>query len=417
MKILIVTTDPFPGCSATANHMARLATGLRQCGHDVLIVAPRQTGELVQPDGVDRHGTPYQSFSMPPKKRGVPFYPHWTAALRPRLRVKLSQDFEQARWDVAILNGRSWWALDPVRQICQEHGVRAVPYAVECFPPCLRRLLGLSWFDQWLFHVLTHPQSDGLIGISRFWSKVAAENGRPFVRVPAFSPCGDIELPKVVSEPHKTFKLVFTGTWVKRELPRTMIRGIELAVSRGIDVELVAIGEIGRRFEERRALRCLARSPAGNRIRLLGWLSEEALRDETATADALVLLRPDDRESRALFPTRLPEHLATGKPLIVSDTGDLAYYLRHFRSAYVVPPGDHPEALADAIEFLATHPREAAAIGLAGREVLLESFSQQKLGERLSAFLESLRAPTHREASLLFAVAGGNGEGTGFKSG
>jgi glycosyltransferase involved in cell wall biosynthesis len=390
MRILIVMTDPFPACSATANHMARLARGLRLCGHEVLIAAPRLARDRASADGVDRHGTPYQSFSMPARKWGAPFYPQWTAALRPRLRQELSQILHESHWDVAILNGRSWWALDPVRQICQEHGIPAVPYAVECFPPSLRRLLGLSWFDQALFHAFTVPQSDGLIGIARFWSKVAAEHGLPFVRIPAFSPHGEDELPEVVRQPNKSFKLVFSGTWVKRELPRTMIRAIEMAVSRGVDVELAAIGPIGRRLEERRVLKYLTGSSVKDRIRLLGWVSEQQLQQETATADALVLLRPDDRETEALFPTRLPEHLATGKPLIVSDAGDLALYLRHRKTACIIPPGDRPEELADAIEFLATYPRDAAAIGLAGRRALLDSFSQQKLADRLGTFLQSL---------------------------
>ena len=393
MRILIVMTNPFPGSSATANHMTRLANGLGRCGHDVLIVAPCGPGERGPRTGADPEGNRFQSFPMPARWSAVPFYPHWTAALRPRLRQALRQILQEESWDVAILNGRSWWALDPARKICQEHGVRVVPYAVECFPPCLRRLLGLSWFDQCLFHALTHPQCDGLIGISRFWSEVADKHGLPFVRIPAFSPYDEDELPPVVNERRKSFKLVFSGIWVKRELPRTMIRGMELAVARGLDVEMIAIGAIGNRFEEKRVLRYLARSPVRDRVRLLGWVSEQVLHHETATADALVLLRRDDRENRALFPTRLPEHLATGKPLIISDAGDLALYLRHLQNAYVVGPGDRPEALADAIEFLVRHPKAATAIGVAGRAALLDSFSQRELGERLGRFLESMLNP------------------------
>ena len=398
-KILVVMTNPFPGSSATANHMARLASGLRHCGHEVLIVAPCGPGERGPRAGVDADGNRFQSFPMPARRSAVPFYPHWTAALRPRLRETLRQILEDERWDVAIFHGGSWWALDPARKICQAHGVRVVPYAVECFPPSVRRVLGLSWFDQCLLHTLTHPQCDGLIGISRFWSEVAGKHGLPFVRIPAFSPHDDDELPPVVHAPRKSFKLVFSGIWVKRELPRTLIRGVELAVGRGLDIEMVAIGAIGGRFEEKRALRYLASSHARDRIRLLGWVSDEVLHHETSTADALVLLRRDDRENRALFPTRLPEHLATGKPLIISNAGDLALYLRHLHSAYVVQPGERPEALADAIEFLAKNPQAAAAIGLGGRAALLKSFSQRELGERLGRFLESLLAPATAAAN------------------
>ena len=136
-------------------------------------------------------------------------------------------------------------------------------------------------------------------------------------------------------------------------------------------------------------MRFLAQSPAKDRIRMMGWVSDDVLQREMAAADAFVLLRSDDRETRALFPTRLPEYLATGKPVILSDAGDLAFYVQHQRSAWVIPPGDRPDALAEAIAHLATHPQEAREVGLGGREALVQSFSQEKLSQRIVEFFSS----------------------------
>jgi glycosyltransferase involved in cell wall biosynthesis len=397
MKILIVMSNPYPGTSAGANHMHRMSQGLRRAGHEPLIVAPRLPDESIPLDGSDSEGISYASFSMPRTSRSLPYHPHWSAALRPRLTRKLVNVLAGDHFDAAVLHGESWWALDPARQICQQLGVPVVPYAMEWFPPKLRRVVGLSWLDQWLLRRLTYASSDGLIGISRIWSDVAAAHGLPFVTVPAFSPCAD-QLPQITNQPHQGFRLLFSGTWVRRELPGTMIRGIELAAARGVDVELVAIGNIGHRNEERSALRQLARSPSRQRVRLTGWLSDQAMQCEIAAADAFVLLRNDDRECRALFPTRLPEYLAAGKPLIVSNAGDLALHLRHGHSAYLLPPGDCPEALAGAIEFLATHPKEARAIGLGARDALSQSFSQDMLALQAAEFISKLGHGTSTEA-------------------
>ena len=117
----------------------------------------------------------------------------------------------------------------------------------------------------------------------------------------------------------------------------------------------------------------------------------QALIDEMGQADAFVILREDNLETRSLFPTRLPEFLSTGKPVILSDAGDLAIYLNDRESACVIPPGDRPKELADAICFLATHPDEARRIGQGGRDALAAHFSQRVLAQRVVDFVRQVR--------------------------
>ena len=390
------------------NHMRRLSLGLRTNGHEVLVIAPRLPGEDCALDGEDSIGIPYRSFPMPPKSKLFPFYPHWVGALRPRLQEKIRQVLASGSWDAAIIEGTSWWAFDPVRRICQEHGLRVAPYAIEWFDFTFRRLLGLSWIDQWLQRRFTFRKSDGLIGISRLWCELATRYGLPCTTVPAFSKYRQGELPEVVQQPHGRFRIVFTGTWLRRELPQTLVRAIELASAAGIDVELAVLGLIGHRYEEKSAMRFLAQSPAKDRIQMMGWVSDDVLQSEMAAADAFVLLRSDDRETRALFPTRLPEYLATGKPVILSDAGDLALYVQHQRSAWVIPPGDRPEALAEAIAHLwqPIHRSAGDWSGWAGKP-LVQSFSQEKLSQRVVEFFSSCgcrRDPAAAEAKTAETV-------------
>jgi glycosyltransferase involved in cell wall biosynthesis len=406
MKFLIVMIHSFPGTSAGANHMKRLSAGLRRAGHEALIVAPRQPGETVSLDGEDRDGTRYASFAVPAQPKLAPFYQYWVRALRRGFKGKMPEVLGRSDWDVAIIEGNSWWAFDPVREICQRHNVLVAPYALEWFKPEFRRLLNLSVLDQWLQRAWTYRKSDALVAISRFWVDYARLLGKPSVLMGAKSGYPDDQLPEVVWQPHRGFRLIFVGTWLRRELPQTLIRGVELAAQRGVDVELVVLGAIGRTAEERPAIRRLEQSPAKGRIRLLGWVDDSVLQREMSAGDAFVLLRPDDRETRALFPTRLPEYLATGRPVILSDAGDLALYLQHRRSAYVLPAGDQPNALAEAIEWLAGNPEQARAIGLGGREALVESFSQEKLGRHVAEFFAQLRSERGSGGRLAKTVAG-----------
>jgi glycosyltransferase involved in cell wall biosynthesis len=394
LRILLPITNAFPGTAPMANHAQRLGRALRGAGHEVLIVSPRSPGDNLPLEGKGEFGTPYTSVAMPPKPRWMPHYLYWTHCLRDRLMSRFAQVVKtQGPWDVAILYCDGWSTLDPLRRICHEQGIPVAPYLVEWFAPTLRRVLGLSWIDQWLLHRWGLPRVDGLIGISRIWSGVADLHQLPFQVIPALSKYANDQLPAIVNEPHQRFRTVFVGRWLPRELPGTLLRGFAWALERGANLELIVLGKTGARSEERPALRLLDRLPpqVKERIRLTGWLSDEALQREMASADAFVLLRPDDRESRALFPTRLPEYLATGKPVILSDAGDLAAYVEHGKSAYVLPAGDQPELLAQALIHLSSHPDEARAIGRGGREALMRAFSQEVLGPRLARFLSGLR--------------------------
>ena len=112
--------------------------------------------------------------------------------------------------------------------------------------------------------------------------------------------------------------------------------------------------------------------------------------DQLKQAHAFVLLREENRETQALFPTRLPEYLSLGIPVILSKAGDLPLYLEHRKSAWLIPPGHAAEDLAQAIHHLATHEDDRRAIGRGGWEVASSTLSCEKLGGELLAFLRSV---------------------------
>jgi glycosyltransferase involved in cell wall biosynthesis len=381
--------------------MQRLARGLRAIGHDVLIVAPRASGDGLPLRGHDAFGTPYVSFELPRKPRYLPYYVHFAAALRTRMRAAVKAVLGESRWDAAILEGESGWAFEPVREICQWAGVLALPYPVEWFAPSVANVLGLSWFDHWYSRKTLHRRSDGLIGITRLWSDYATRIGKPSVVVPAFSKFADGDLPPVIQTQNERFRIGFVGRWVKRELPVTLFKALAILTERRIDWEMIVVGSarkptsLSHRLGERPAAKALSRMPdVAARIHFRGFVPEDQLQREMGSVDAFALLREQNRETAALFPTRLPEILATGKPVVVSNAGDLAFHLTDRQNALVIPPGDHPAELADALAFLATNPDQARAIGLGGRKALAESFSQVVLASRIDAFLRGQLART-----------------------
>jgi glycosyltransferase involved in cell wall biosynthesis len=162
-----------------------------------------------------------------------------------------------------------------------------------------------------------------------------------------------------------------------------------------------------------RSIACVARSHPEARARLMGPGSPEDLAYLSAAADAagardlvdavgqvdaadvpaalcscaaLALPRADDVFSRAGMPTKLGEYLATGRPVVVTATGDIPRYLVDGVSAFLVPPGN-AEAFNVALEHALFDPA-AAAIGQAGRQVARSQFDAATQMRRLLGAIE-----------------------------
>jgi glycosyltransferase involved in cell wall biosynthesis len=87
-----------------------------------------------------------------------------------------------------------------------------------------------------------------------------------------------------------------------------------------------------------------------------------------AAADIFVL--PSLTEA---LPTVLAEAMAAGLPVVATTVGGIPEMARHGETALLVPPAD-PAALAEAIRRLLANPRQAAAMGLAGRRRAADLF-------------------------------------------
>jgi glycosyltransferase involved in cell wall biosynthesis len=177
-----------------------------------------------------------------------------------------------------------------------------------------------------------------------------------------------------------------------RDLPGTLLEGIRLAVQGGLDARLVMVGNAAGYAAGRRAMQKVAADRLlRERVNFTGQIPHQQVPQRLLDCDATVLLRPETWETRACFPTRLPEYLLAAHPVILSAAGDIPLYCQHRRNAWLLPPGDQPGELAEALLHLATHREEAIAIGRAGWKTALDEFSYRTHAPRLLGFLERLR--------------------------
>jgi len=145
--------------------------------------------------------------------------------------------------------------------------------------------------------------------------------------------------------------LLFVGALEPRKAPELLVDAFGRARARGLDAELVLVGEgrLGPRLH-------------GPGVRLVGRVARPAL--PAVYAGALALVMPSWLEGFGLPPA---EALAVGTPAVVSDLPVFAEILGG--GALRVPPGD-PEALAGALLRVAGDAELRAELAAAGARAI-----------------------------------------------
>ena len=297
-----------------------------------------------------------------------------------------------------IFLGSSWFAFRGLLAVCERYGILAVSYPTEY--PMLRNWTWLvvgGYFDTMAHIYALLPHVDGIIGISAFWAGFASNWDKPFTVIPSYAPSDTPHsgAPSRARGRHsgEEFHIVTVGHWTPRELPMVLLRAIRDLAEAGLNIRYTAVGRVGAFLSERSAVRfCMKAAALQGIVRITGWVDEGQKAEILSRADAFVLLRKDDVETAASFPTRLPEYLDVGRPVILSSAGDPPLYLRHGVSALVLPSDGLRSGLRNAIIHLSQNPELAAQIGRAGAVQGEESFSIRGNGRKMSQFLLSLRA-------------------------
>lgn len=393
MKVLILLFCEYPDGSAAAFHGQRIALGLTSAGAEAKVLGFHRREKCHGAmEGIDDRGVAWRTFAVQRHARFVPSYVPLAKNFGREAARELDDLLSRERWDAIIYHGRSWLASKRFLKATRKHIVPVIPYQVEYHDFAFHLLASGQLADGAMYRKFILRKSPAMIGISRFWQQWADREHLPNVIIPAFADVDPnrqpISHPRQMTDP---FHIVFVGGWGARELPTTLFAGLERAVEQGVDVRLTVVGDIGRSRTERAAQQDFRkRLRLKARTTFAGWLSRDKLMEQLSQAHAFILLREDNRETQALFPTRLPEYLSLGIPLIVSTAGDLAVYLEHGKSAWLIPPGDAVEELAQAIVHLATHDDERRAIGRGGWEVATGPLAVAKLGRELLSFLRSV---------------------------
>ena len=101
------------------------------------------------------------------------------------------------------------------------------------------------------------------------------------------------------------------------------------------------------------------------------------------------MVRSNNLEAKASFPSKLPEFLASSRPVIAVNVGEVPLYVADGSTIFLVEPEDI-NALAEKIEYVLANDDLAKAVGMKGKELADTIFNYNYQARRMLGFVHSL---------------------------
>lgn len=385
----------FPEGDASANRVLNIAHLLRELKWNVHIIG---TGKLRTEDSSDNNSYFFKGYSYESINTQSGF-------ILKRLINVVFRNLVAARiiWkrnkhnkiDLVLISVGYGRYLLPALLLAHLCNFRVVVDAIEWYDPshiAMGRLGPVYWDVQlglrWLF-----KKAGNIIAISTLLENYYAVSGCRVVRIPSIidiqDPCWAIDPERWM--PQGKVKIIYAGTPGKKDYLADVIRAIERIPDSQRKIELHIYGitvETMRTLlgEERNLLEQLY-----EKVFIHGRVPFGEVIDRLKEADFSILIRPQKRFANAGFPTKVPESLAAGTPVILNLTSDLGIYIRDGMEGLVI--GDiSPESIAQTLErAIALTPEDRENMRRNARNCAEKYFDYRVWLAGLEDFLENLQ--------------------------
>lgn len=233
---------------------------------------------------------------------------------------------------------------------------------------------------------------DGAIISSSRWLSDTENSGTPSCMVPGFLKPQDCYRSSAGVKSDK-FVITIMGRFAGREMPSVIIKALEICKNNNLRFEVNFIGTgSGGKMEAYWLKKLINNQNICNDVNVRGYVSSNERDKVLATSDIFIMLRPPSQETEYLFPSRVPEYLSTGNPVILTNTPSLNEFFKQGSGVYFISNKNDSAELANLIMDLADKPLERFESGKKGRMHAVNNFSLDVMGKKLSDFLNVINS-------------------------
>jgi glycosyltransferase involved in cell wall biosynthesis len=190
------------------------------------------------------------------------------------------------------------------------------------------------------------------------------------------------------SKRSSNLRIFYGGSYGEKDGCLNLLRAFNILASKYTAVELILTGKPAKAGMSN-VLKAIQTSSFQERIKFLGYLNDEEYYKLICESDILCMTRTNSDYANAGFPFKLGEMLATGKPVIATNVGDVSKFIIDRKNAVLIPP-DSVQEIVSAVEYLLASPDKAAEIGRQGKATVAEHFDSFKVSQSLLAHLTDM---------------------------
>ncbi|MCC5656499.1 glycosyltransferase [Nostoc sp. XA010] len=401
-KVVIIGWFKFPFGSAAASRLRTLSQGLLESSFKVHVITtariPLRHEDLTNTGELFWQGIQYESqnqhYDYPDTKKSLfQLVRKYLRDLRAIFNswIRVYNLIRHGKIDSILIYGRSAISYFPVVILARIYGVSLFYDMVEWFPPTTFQggLINPLFYDDLLGRYLPFLGCQGVIAISTYISEKYTHAHIPCFILPSifdYSLSLNIKFPEIeITDKH--FVVLYAGTCKVGDGFERLLDAVKIAFSQGCPIRLDVLGTdglSGHAAKQRQI--CEQDEILVSCVRFLGRVPDEEYLSTLVSAHCLVLPRPESQIVKAAFPTRLPEFLATGRPVLTTNVPDVPRYLDAGIHAEIVA-GDTSNALASGLLRLWQDPERALRIGLAGQNRGCQVFDYRHYMTKLSEFI------------------------------
>ena len=158
------------------------------------------------------------------------------------------------------------------------------------------------------------------------------------------------------------------------------------SLKKNTQIKFVLIGD----GKEKSNLMSLAEEMQLGNILFLPPVPKNHMSAVLSAADTCIAILKPIEMYKTTYPNKVFDYMAAGKPIVLAIDGVIRQLVEQAEAGLAVPPGD-PEALAQAVQIMASDREKARAMGASGRLFVEENFNRQLLASKLNTLMENMK--------------------------
>jgi glycosyltransferase involved in cell wall biosynthesis len=383
----------FPDGDAAAIRTLSLACAFRDLGYEVVVLGKGIPRQEHRDSGTGRYsikGIEYRTMNPTP-------IPLWRRVLAPWRRARLFaatlEAMDLARCRAVVINACSSARHVPfVKSFCDERGVPLVGDVCEWYDP--RQIPG-GWLNPFylvfvgVFHAVL-PRLRHFIVVSRLLEARFTGPGRETVRLAAPIDLADVDAADRTPAGRRV--LLYAGAAGRKDCIAEVVLAIaQLTPAERRRIQFRLLGPSRADLESLLEGHSGVLTELGDSVQPMGRLPRADVLTALQEAHFSVLFRPNLRYARAGFPSKVPESLAAGTPVLLNLTGDLGEYLIDGESAIVVPSRSVSDIAAALRRVLSMPLEDYKKMRVSARAAAEARFDYRTNLRQLADFMARLR--------------------------